>query len=1028
MHPLSRACAIALLGGSVCALSASAIAATAAGVQIKNIATVTYQDAAGNTYTAQSDEAIVTVAQVYSATLGNDVDATAAAGQIVYLPYVLTNTGNGKDTFDLSVSNGITGFANNELIASNNITIYNDANGSGEPDAGEVPISSINLLANADNTVNLVVAVEIPAAAADGDLVGITLTATAQEGTGSAVASSVTDVSAGKGRDGLDGTNESLITVTGDAVLVVTKSSTHDVANNQITYTVNVNNTGNSVAKNVVIFDGLPENTTLESSGVAGLLTSNGDTLNTSATLNESNIGPGGAGLDLNADGDITDTDEAGLALDLNTDGDQVDTAVAGIYAIDAELAPGASSSLTFTVSYDPNALGGGYIVNNTAHVSGDTDEIAGQDTLVSSNLNSVTLDADYGVLISDTGINGNNTINDGGDDDNTVNDDQFVTQVAAGGVVQYLATIQNTGNSQDIYELSVDQGNFPNGTVFTFYREDGLVQLTDTNGAGTDTGVLNVGESRTIMIRAALPTSASGDAPAPDTEYQATVSATSASDASSANGSDTMAISLGTIIEAAVDIHNAANGALGTDEDPLGNAPYSAVRTFTGSTGSTINIPLYIDNESGVSDSYALSVGSSWDGTVLGALPAGWSVEFFEGDGNGAPTGNAITNTSLIPANQLDVEIIAVVTVPNNSDQAVSNFVFDNNGDGNDDTLDNNDVGVDLGIGDGDGDYPFFFNVVSTNSGATDITLNAIDIDANRQLSLVSPGSNQVEPGNTVEFNHTLTNAGNIVEVVELATTNVQVDWTSTLRVDTDGDGVPDTTLATLATSAQAAPTFITVQQPDGVVITVTVTDTDTDGEPEFELDPGFVVPLQATVFAPADAAIGQVNTLTITATNLDPDVDAPQATLSDQITVVNGQVRLTKLVAKDSDCDGERDLNTNFATVLAEGVEPEQCAIWRVAVENQGAVDANNVRVFDAIPNFTAFEAGSLRYCLSAGCIDDAVADTVTDISDGDAGKIENGDITFYIGNASAPLTDTGGVLVPGEQATVQFSVRIQ
>ena len=78
--------------------AASAVyAATEAGQTIKNRATVTYEDAAGNVYSAQSNEAVVTVAQVYSATIGSDSAVTASPGQPVYLSYILENTGNGSE-------------------------------------------------------------------------------------------------------------------------------------------------------------------------------------------------------------------------------------------------------------------------------------------------------------------------------------------------------------------------------------------------------------------------------------------------------------------------------------------------------------------------------------------------------------------------------------------------------------------------------------------------------------------------------------------------------------------------------------------------------------------------------------------------------------------------------------------------------------------------------------------------------------------------------------------------------------------
>ncbi len=997
--PLAQAIAVVLVAGAVGAVAPKIHAATAAGTQIRNLATVTYEDAVGNVYSAQSNEAIVTVAQVFSATLGVDVDVAAASGQTVYLPYVLTNTGNGDDTYNLTALDGIT---NGDDIDASDIRIFHDLNGSGEPDAGEPEISSLTLPANVNNFANLIVAVSVPSSATDGQELGITLTATPQSAAANP-ASVVTDLTAGGGRDTLDGTNESLITVTGDAVLVTTKSSVHNVAANEITYTVTVRNNGNVSASDVVIFDGLPANTTLVSSSVSGILASNGDTINTTSVLSESVLG-----LDINADGDTVDNNETTLGIDLNTDGDTADTGISGIYAIDSELPAQAAVSLTFTVSYDPAALGGGYVVMNQGFASGDTDEDGNPDSLVPSNVRQDVINPSFGVVISDTGAGASPVVNDGGDDDATLNDDQFVDQIAAGGIVEFTSIITNTGNADDIFELSVNTGNFPAGTVFTFFDANGVVLLSDTNGSGIDSGVIASGASKTIVVKATLPSNASGAAAAPASEYQATITATSANDTSSTPAADTTAVSLGIIVDAASDLHNAANGTLGNDEDPLGLAPFVAANTFTGTVGNTVTIPLYIDNESAGPDSFVLNVGSVWDGTTLGSLPSGWSVEFFLGNGSGAPTGAAITTTPVIPGSTVDFEIIAVVSIPNDGTLAEDDLVFDNDGDGVADTLDGN--------ADGDGDYPLFFQIESQNTGSTDIVLDAIDVDATRQLSLVTPGSNQVDPGGSVVYGHTLSNTGNVTEVVELTSSHIQNGWTSTISIDTDGDGVVDTVLGNLT------PGTITVQQANGVVVSVVVTDNDGDGNPELAVNSGVSLPISATVFAPANASPGETDVLTITATNVDPSVGAPSVSVDDLTTVINGQVRLTKTVAVDANCDGAPE--TGFAAVQSTGIAPGECAVWRVVAENQGTADASNVVITDSVPAFSSYEVNSLQYCLSNGCSPTPVTDNTTD----DAGSESNGSIVFFVGNNANPSASEGGVLIAGEQATAQFSVRVQ
>jgi hypothetical protein len=66
---------------------------TAAGQVITNEATVSYEDSLGNPFSATSNEAVVTVAEVYAATLEQDRTRTGAPGQTVYFQHFLENTG-----------------------------------------------------------------------------------------------------------------------------------------------------------------------------------------------------------------------------------------------------------------------------------------------------------------------------------------------------------------------------------------------------------------------------------------------------------------------------------------------------------------------------------------------------------------------------------------------------------------------------------------------------------------------------------------------------------------------------------------------------------------------------------------------------------------------------------------------------------------------------------------------------------------------------------------------------------------------
>ncbi len=1012
-RPLVKACSVALIAGCGIAYLPSVFAATPAGTQIRNLATVTYEDAVGNPYTAQSNEAVVTVAQVYSATVGTDNAVDAAASQTVYLPHVLTNTGNGADIYDLTAVNDT---SITDSIDSSSIEIYHDTNGNGVPDSGEPVVSSLNLDPYdpvTNGVANLVIAVQVPNTATNGQTLGVILTAEARNGTPSSVTNSVDDLTAGNGPDNAEGTNQSLITVTSNAVLVVTKSAVHDPVLKQITYTVNVRNNGNKTANDVVIFDGLPEGTTLVSSSVSGLLGTNGDTimdpLDTAVTLSET-----GLGYDLNANTVTGDDDEATLGIDLNSDGDTTDSGVLGVYAVDAELAQASNVSLTFTVQYDEATLPS-LVVTNTAYASGDTDGVNGVDDLVSSNEVDTIIGNTYGVEIADTGANPGPGVNDGGDDDASEDDIQTVDVVSTGTQAVFSLVVTNKGNANDVFELSVVNSTFPAGTAFTFYDATGNVPLSDSNGSGVDTGVVPGNDATLeIVVRATLPAGFSGTG-----DFDAVVTATSANDPSATKASDPTTIRLEAVVEAVADLHNAPGGASGVDDDALGTPEYEPVTTFAGQIGNTVNIPLYIDNDTATSDSFVLSAGSSWDAatSTLGALPAGWSVEFFLGSG-GVPVGTAISNSGAVPPGLTDYEIIAVVSIPNDGALAATDFSFDNDADGTDETIDGNTTTP----GDGDGDYPIFFRIVSPTTGATDIKLDAIDVDANRALSLVTPGINQVEGGGTVVYNHTLSNSGNVDEGVEITASNSQTGWTNSISIDTDGNGSADIDVANLTIGST-----ITVQLTDGSTVSIDIADADGDLVPELVVPAGVSLPLEAVVFAPANGAPNELDILTIDATNADTTTGAPSAQVTDQTTIISGQVRLVKTVAVDAACDGnpDPDAATGFAQTQITGVEPGQCVIWQVVATNQGDATASNVIIYDAVTAFSDFEVDSLAYCLTQNCTPD---DTITDAIGDDAGEIDGSAITFYVGNNPDPLNQVGGELVAGEQATVWFRVKVQ
>ena len=950
----------------------SAYGATIAGTEIRNLATVSYEDSAGNSFTAQSNEAIVTVAQVYSASINStDTSVAASPGQPVDISYTLENTGNGPDTYDLSAIDGIVG---GDDIDADSIVIFADLNNNGQADAGEPAITDLTLTAG--EIASIVVRAEVPSDALAGEELGVTLTAQAQEGTGSAVAASVSDLTANQGPDGLDGTVESLITVTGDAVVGATKNSVHNSAAAQIDYTITIQNNGNADALNVVLQDAIPANTNfVAGSAVAsGLITSNSDILPA--------FGVGV--LDETADG-----------IDYNNDGDTLDT-LDGLTATDAVLPANATVTVSYTVSYDPALVSGGTVISNIAYITADVDGDGVADAPISTNQVNDTIGNIALVTITDTAENtGGDSINDGQDDD-AANDVQLVDQASAGERVIFRNLVANNGNADDILELSISNTSFPAGTVFTFWNEAITVQLGDSNGAfGVDAGLIPVGSSETITVIAQLPASINGPG-----NYDAVVTVTSANDTSI---TDTVTVRLGNIVESTIDIHNASGGVLGTDENPIGTPDYSAVSTIAADVNTSVNIPLFIDNDGNAGNAFQLAAGGVFDSatSAVNNLPSGWNVEFFLSDSNGNPTGAPVTATPVIAGQSTDFEIIAVVSIPDQT-LAVGNYSVDNDADGVVETVDGNN--------DGDGDYLLFFQVTSNSTGASDVTTAAVDVNPVIAASLSPNGSAQIAPGGTELYQNTLANNGNDAATYEIDSSNSQASWSSTLSVDTDGDGAADTELANITAGT------IQVQQPNGSVVAVEVA-ISASGQPIFTLDAGELLPIDATVFAPANAVDSEVDVLTINATNVDTgDV----VTAQNQTQVVSGQVNIIKTVAIDNNCDGAPD--TAFVSNPGT-VEPGQCLVWQIVAQNQGAANAFNVQVRDAAPAFTTYVPGSMSYCQSQNCVLVPVTDTVGD----DEGEETAGDVVFYVGTGATPASGLGGELIAGEFATVQFSVQV-
>ncbi len=272
-------------------------AAPPAGSSIGNQASATYTDGSGTQRTATSNVTTTYVQQVASFTLTQDNTKPVSPGGQVDFPHTLKNTGNGSDTFSLSIGNVI-GFAT--------YTIFEDANGDGIPDDLTKPISSTGALA-AGATFKFVIVATVPPSQTSGD---DTLTVTAT----STFNGSQTQANIDTGH------------VTQNAVINVTKAidiSSGPAGSTSPTYTLTYNNSGNTTATNLTLKDFIPAGMTYK---------------------------PGTARWSVSGATALTDAvggDPAGIDYNFGN--------VAGrVTAVIATVAPGQSGTITFQV--DVNA------------------------------------------------------------------------------------------------------------------------------------------------------------------------------------------------------------------------------------------------------------------------------------------------------------------------------------------------------------------------------------------------------------------------------------------------------------------------------------------------------------------------------------------------------------------------------------------------------------------------------------------------------------------------------------------------
>lgn len=501
---------------------------------------------------------------------------------------------------------------------------------------------------------------------------------------------------------GTSATNTDSVTLSSNAVISMTK--TLDILNGPspagpLTYTLTYTNTGNTTATALEITDQLPAGVTY----VAG--SGRWSVLGTTALT----------------DADDGDQTSGANSIDYSIDGSE-------ITAIIAAVQPGQSGTLRFQVNVD-SGLAPGFLDNSATF-----DYNNGVETVSPQSTNT----ARYEVL-STAGVLW---------DEADPSASQTVASANQGGVVSFTNVVKNTGNGSDTFDVTLTGSTFPVGTTFALFQADGVSPMMDSNGNSTpDTGPLAAGATRIVVLKATLPTGASGDNGGAG--YTVTKVATSTLNS---GATDTTDDTLTEIVASVVDLENDSGD--GDGAGPEG----AAVRSVSVNPGTTAEFTLVVQNDGSVSDSYNLEAAA--DALFASPLAAGWTVTYRTAPGGG---GSTVSNTGNISAGGSKT-FYARVSVP---------------------------------AGNSPGSYPVYFRAISPTSTVSDIIYDEVVVNTVRLLGLTANNTGQIFPSGSVSYSHVLTNQGNVAEAlntIDLTTEHsLSGGWTSAIYHDVDGDGTID-------------------------------------------------------------------------------------------------------------------------------------------------------------------------------------------------------------------------------------------
>jgi uncharacterized repeat protein (TIGR01451 family) len=632
----------------------TALAMTPAGTQIQNQASASYIDSAGQPRTTTSNLVVTVVQQVYSFTItpdGTETDPpppgpgqikTALPGAQVIFNYVVTNTGNGTDTINLSTDQGT---ADDFDFDPASIRIYLDANCNGNLDPGETTsITSVTL--GAGQQACVIVTATIPPGTPSGQYGNLNLVGTSAGGP-------------------TDNDNWARALASTQAALTAFKSAspTGPVApGGTITYTISGANVGGSPAYGYpVTVDGTPRN---------GILIE--DTIPAGLTVTQVS-GSAGAGTvrfiyyDGTAWTELTST--TGLSI-VGGGNKKVGMLIEGPGAF---FPVGAGYTFSFQATVPSSAPAGTSYPNSAtvkfdANGDGDADDPG---ETVTTNTTTNTVAAAYNVAVGPFGFpqgSATGTYTVGGYTVTRSGDQQTIASVNSGTTVIFRHTLKNTGNTADSFTLSFSVAPTGTGWACSLVADDLTTPISGPVGPVAANSDFN------FALKCQVPATYTSS-----TAVTITITATSVGDPSKSDTTtdvvsavaDGFRFDLYGGLTAPYQVGKTPDGLQHTSDDTSTTRPF--IPTTTANPGTSVTYRLRVENRNpnNQADNYLLLVQP-----VLNFGQVDSILFYADANDDGIPDGAPISNTGLVNFGDT-FKYLAVVTLKANAAPVSVGFNF---------------------------------------------------------------------------------------------------------------------------------------------------------------------------------------------------------------------------------------------------------------------------------------------------------------------------------------------------------------